>query len=63
MAIVRPHTMITQAVAVQVTALLTQFHSGLHRSRTPGHVGTSNTLLVGAGALVRSSGKHRAGAL
>jgi hypothetical protein len=64
MNIVRPHSMITQAFAVQVTALRIRFHSGAHRSHYAGHVGTSNTLLVGAGVLVRpNGGSHRRGAM
>jgi hypothetical protein len=59
MTLCNPHTMITQAVASQVTALRLRFHSGAHRSRHAGHVGTSNTCLV-ARSTQRGTGKHRA---
>jgi hypothetical protein len=59
MALSNSHTMITQAFAVQVTALRLRFHSGAHRSHYAGHVGTSNTCLVARSAQ-RGTGKHRA---
>lgn len=60
MTIFKPHTMITQAFAVQVTALRSKYHSGVHRSCGVGHVGSGNTSLVGVGALTRpNGGSHR----
>lgn len=46
-------------VVTQINRLVALRHRGAHQSRTGGHVGTSNTVLVARSAQ-RQNGKHRA---